>query len=82
MTLKPQLPATASAIEALNIGHSGSMSPTSTGIQEKLRRRCELKVSRTGASSKRSQFSRTTRLGLPGLSRSFPFYLTQLTTRW
>ena len=42
--------------------------------------RCELKVSQTGTSSNHSQF--TTRLGLPGLSRSFPFHLTQLTTRW
>ncbi|KAK5880584.1 hypothetical protein CesoFtcFv8_023596 [Champsocephalus esox] len=44
-TLRPQLPAAASAIEALNTDHSGSMSPTSTGMPEKLRRRCELKAS-------------------------------------
>ena len=82
MTLRPQLPAAALAIEALNIAHSGSMSPTSTGKQEKLCRRCELKVSRTGAPSKHFQFPRTTRLGLPSLSRSLPLHLTQLTTRW
>ncbi|KAK5881868.1 hypothetical protein CesoFtcFv8_020510 [Champsocephalus esox] len=44
-TLRPQLPAAASAIEALNTDHSGSMPPTSTGMPEKLRRRCELKAS-------------------------------------
>ncbi|CAL8234538.1 unnamed protein product [Arctogadus glacialis] len=53
-------------MEALNTAHSGSMPPTSTGMPEKLSRRCELKIPRTGASSRRSQFTRTTRLGLPG----------------
>ncbi|XP_059902154.1 uncharacterized protein LOC132453327 [Gadus macrocephalus] len=81
-TLRPQLATAASAMEALNTAHSGSMPPTSTGMPEKLRRRCELKIPRTGASSRRSQFTRTTRLGLPGLSGNFPHSLIQLTTRW
>ncbi|KAM4595954.1 protein shisa-9B-like [Polymixia lowei] len=38
-TLRPQLPLAASAIEVLNIDHSDSMSPTFTGMCEKLRRR-------------------------------------------
>ena len=49
---------------------------------EKLLQRWELKASRTGASPRRSQLTRTTRLGLPGLSRGFPCHRNQLTTRW
>ncbi|KAK0133258.1 hypothetical protein N1851_031223 [Merluccius polli] len=52
-------------MEVLNMTHSDSMSPTSRGMCEKFFRRWELKTSRTGASTRRSQFSLTTRLGLP-----------------
>ncbi|KAK0156272.1 hypothetical protein N1851_000419 [Merluccius polli] len=38
-TLRPQLTTAASAMEALNTAHSGSMPPTSTGMLEKLSRR-------------------------------------------
>ncbi|KAK9518317.1 hypothetical protein VZT92_019726 [Zoarces viviparus] len=82
MTFRPQLLAAASTIEALNMVHSDSMSPTSLGMCEKFFRRCELKTSRTGSSARRSQFTLTTRLGLPGLSNRFPCHLIQLTTRW
>uniref|UniRef100_A0A3Q1ETT6 Voltage-gated potassium channel subunit beta-2 n=1 Tax=Acanthochromis polyacanthus TaxID=80966 RepID=A0A3Q1ETT6_9TELE len=51
-------------------------------MQEKLFRRWELKTLRTGSSARCSQFTRTTRLGLPGLSASLPRHRIQLTTRW
>ncbi|KAJ8274697.1 hypothetical protein COCON_G00093220 [Conger conger] len=82
MTFWPQLLLAASAMEALNMAHSDSMSPASPGMREKFLRRWELKTSRTGASARRSQFTLTTRLGLPGLSGSLPGHLIQLTTRW
>ena len=53
-TLWPQNTAAASTMEALNIVHSGSISPASTGMLEKLLRRWELKASQTGASPGRS----------------------------
>ena len=54
-TLWPQDTAAASTTEALNIIHSGSISPASTGMLEKLLRRWELKASQTRASPRRSQ---------------------------
>ena len=45
-TLRPQDTAAASTTEALNIVHSGSISPASTGMLEKLLWRWELKASR------------------------------------
>ncbi|KAK0132166.1 hypothetical protein N1851_033026 [Merluccius polli] len=65
-TFRPQLLAAASAMEVLNMTHSDSMSPTSPGMCEKFFRRWELKTLRT------TQFTLTTRLGLPGLSGSLP----------
>ena len=47
-TLRPQLSPT------LNTAQSGSMPPTSAGMPEKPRRRCELKISLTGTSNKHS----------------------------
>ncbi|KAI3369233.1 hypothetical protein L3Q82_007779 [Scortum barcoo] len=53
-------------MEAENMVHSDSMSPTSLGICEKLFRRWELKTSLTEGSARRSQQTLTIRLGLPG----------------
>ena len=80
-TLWPQDTAAASTMEALNIIHSGSISPASTGMLEKLLRRWELKASQTGASPRRSQLTRTTCLCLPGLSGDFSCHRNQLITK-
>ncbi len=81
MTLRPQLSATASAKNILNINLPGSMPLDSTGIPEKPRQRWKLEATQTGDFSSRSQFTLSICLGLPGLSRGFPHCLTQLTTR-
>ncbi|XP_068569903.1 uncharacterized protein [Cebidichthys violaceus] len=57
MTFRPQLLEAASKIEAFNMVHSDSMSPTSLRMCEKFFQRWELKTSRAGSS---------TRFGLSG----------------
>ncbi|MEQ2316149.1 hypothetical protein AMECASPLE_029775, partial [Ameca splendens] len=54
-TLRPQLWAAASTIEAENMVHSDSMSPTSPEIWSKLSRRWELNSSVAEGSARRSQ---------------------------
>ncbi|XP_029933220.1 protein NLRC3-like [Myripristis murdjan] len=69
-TLQPQLQTAASTMEDENMVHSDSMSPASLGSWQKLSRRWELKTSPTGGSARRSQQTRTIRLGLPGTNNS------------
>uniref|UniRef100_A0A6Q2Y1A8 B30.2/SPRY domain-containing protein n=1 Tax=Esox lucius TaxID=8010 RepID=A0A6Q2Y1A8_ESOLU len=64
-----------------NMVHSDSISPASLGIQSKLCRRWELKISLTGDSARRSPQTLTVRLGLPSLSSFLPRHRIQLTTR-
>lgn len=53
-TLRPQLQAAVSTMEAENMVHSNSMPPTSLGIWEELIRRWEFKTSLTNGSARRS----------------------------
>ncbi|KAK0147255.1 hypothetical protein N1851_013323 [Merluccius polli] len=62
------------------ITHLDSMSPSSPGMYEKFVWMWELKTPQSWASTRRSQFTLTTRLGLPGLSGSLPRHLIQLQT--
>ncbi|MED6293590.1 hypothetical protein CHARACLAT_012046 [Characodon lateralis] len=67
-TLRPQLQAAASTIDAENMLHLDSMYPTSLGIWSKLSRKWEFNTSLGEGSARCSQQTVTMRLGLPSLS--------------
>ncbi|MEQ2311971.1 hypothetical protein AMECASPLE_026141 [Ameca splendens] len=81
-TLRPQLQAAASTIDAVYMVHSDSMSPISPGIWSKHSQRWELNTSLAKGSARHSQQTLTIHLGLPSLSGFLVFQRIKLTTRW
>jgi len=81
-SFRPQLLKATSTMTVLNMVHSDSMSLSSLGRLKQFSWRFELKISRTGTSTRHSQFILTIHLGLPGLFVSLLHQRIQLTTRW